>query len=113
VGEEKASFLEDEVARACICSGEGVVANVTADVVVVKRVVLKAVAWLGADHWVETAGGVEVDDANVAGKDEACGVEVLELESAAVTWALGVEVEVKIVVQFGALSPLGPLDRLD
>jgi hypothetical protein len=78
---------------ACICSDEGVVANVTADVVVVVGVVLKAVAWPGADGCVEAAGGVEVDandaddaddvdDANVAGEDEARIVEVLELENA-------------------------------
>jgi hypothetical protein len=69
---------------ACIFSGEGVVANVKADVVAVVGVVLTAVTWPGADGWVEAAGGVEVDgndaddvdDANVAGEDEARGVEV-------------------------------------
>jgi hypothetical protein len=78
---------------ACIFSDEGVVANVTADMEAVVGVVLTAVTWPGADGWVEAAGGVEVDandadavdNANVAGADEACGVEVLELEIAVVT----------------------------
>jgi hypothetical protein len=66
VGEERHLFSRARSRAVCIVSGEGVIANVTVYVVVVDSgVVLKAVAWSGADDWVEAAGVVEVDTNDV------------------------------------------------